>query len=148
MATEIQSLDDVLELRVAGDSPGPWKRLVCEVDNSVETDSEITEVDTKCGTFTGVKEMKGTLSGNAVSNATPLSTEASYKDMLQWQKDKTLLDFRNYNAAAGDVAESAAYHIEGQARVTNLNKTATVGDVVQFAWTLSPSGELELEPQS
>lgn len=145
MATEVQALDDIFEVRVAGDSPGPWKRLVCEIDNSAELDNETSEVDTKCGTFTGVKEMKGTYSGNAVSNAKPLSTEASYKEVIQWQKDKTLLDFRNYNEAAGDVTLGEAYHHSGQGRFTNSNKTATVGDVVQFAWTFTPTGEIELD---
>lgn len=145
---DIQSIDDIVEVRVAGDSPGPWKRLVCEVDNSAEMDNEVTETDTKCGTFTGVKEMKGNFSGNAVSNATPTSSEASYEDVVTWQKNKTLLELRNYNAASGSVAESAAYHLQCEGRFTNSNKTSAVGEVVQFSWTFSPSGEISVTPQS
>jgi hypothetical protein len=146
MATEIQGIDDIFEVREVGEED--WLRLVCEVDNSAEMDNEVSETDTKCGTFVGVKEMKGNFSGNAVSNATPTSSEASYEQVVAWQKATTLLEFRNYNAAFGAIAESAAYHFEGQGRFTNTNKSSASGEVVQFSWTLSPSGEIFLTPQS
>lgn len=148
MATEIQGVDDIFQVREDGDSPGEWKTLVCEIDNQAEMDNEATEVDTKCGTFSGVKEMKGSFSGNAVSNAVPTSAEASYEDVVNWQKNRTLLQFRNYNAAFGAVAQSAAYHFEGVGRFTNSVKTSSTGEIVQFSWTFSPSGEIELEPIS
>jgi hypothetical protein len=147
MATEIQGIDDIFEVWEL-DAPETRYRLVCEIDNSAEMDNEVSETDTKCGTFTGVKEMKGNFSGNAVSNATPTSSEASYERVISWQKEKTLLGFANYNSAFGAVAESAAYHLEGQGRFTNSNKTSTTGEVIQFSWTLTPSGEIELTPQS
>jgi hypothetical protein len=146
MATEIQGIDDIFEVREVGEED--WLRLVCEIDNSAEMDNEVSETDTKCGTFTGVKEMKGNFSGNAVSNAVPTAVEASYEQVVAWQKAKELLEFRNYNAAFGAVLESAAYHFEGQGRFTNSNKSSTTGEVVQFSWAFTPSGEIELTPQS
>lgn len=146
MATEIQGVDLIFEVREVGETD--WERLVCALDDQAEMDNEVSEVDTKCGTFTGVKELKGSYSGNAVANAAPTGTEVSYDQVLAWQKAKTLLDFRYYNLAFGAIAEGAAVYQEGQGRFTNSVLTGTTGEVVQFSWTFSPSGEIFLEPQS
>lgn len=148
MATTTQGIDVVFEVRVSGDSDTTWLRLVCDLDDQAEMDNEVTEVDTKCGTFTGIKEMKGSYSGNAVSNAEPTSSEASYQDVVLWQKGKTLLDFRYYNLVAGTVAEGEALFQTGQGRFTNSVLTAATGDLMQFSWTFSPTGEIDLTPNS
>jgi hypothetical protein len=148
MATEIQGIDIIVEVRDASDSPATWKRLVCEVDNQAEMDNEVSETDTKCGTFTGVKDMKGNYSGNAVSNAVPTSSEFSYEDVVTAQEAKTLLDFRFYNAAFGAVAEGAAVFQQCTGRFTNSVLTSAAGEVVQFSWTFSPSGTISLVPVS
>lgn len=144
MATEIQGIDIIFEVRVSGDSDTSWDRLVCEVDNQAEMDNEVSETDTKCGTFTGVKDMKGSYSGNAVSNAAPTSSEVSYEDVITYQEDKTLLDFRYYNAAFGAIAAGAAVSQSGTGRFTNSVMTSATGEVVQFSWTFSPSGTISL----
>lgn len=148
-ATEIQGIDLIFEVRVSGDSDTSWDRLVCALDDQAEMDNEVSEVDTKCGTFTGVKEMKGSYSGNAVANATPTAgTEVTYEDVVFWQKNKTLLDFRYYNAAFGAITEGGAVYQQGTGRFTNSVLTGATGEVVQFSWTFSPTGEIEITPQS
>lgn len=144
MATEIQGIDIIVEVREAAASGDDWLRLVCEVDNQAEMDNEVSETDTKCGTFTGVKDMKGNYSGNAVSNAAPTSSEASYEDIVTWQNDKTLLDFRFYNDAFGAIAVGAAVSQQATGRFTNSVMTSATGEVVQFSWTFSPSGTISL----
>lgn len=146
--TEIQGIDVYFEVRGATDSVTTWKRLVCLMDSQAEMDNEVSEVDTQCGTFTGVKLMKGSYSGNAVSNADPTTLEASYQDVIGWQNDKTLLDFRYYNAAFGAITEGEAVFQEGTGRFTNSVLNGTVGEVVQFSWTFSPSGTIFLTAQS
>lgn len=148
MATEIQGLDLIFEVRVADASDTSWDRLVCAIDDQAEMDNEVSEVDTKCGTFSGVKEMKGNYSGNAVANAAPTGTEVSYEQVVTWQQEKTLLDFRYYNAAFGAIAEGAAVYQQGSGRFTNSVLQGTNGEVVQFSWTFSPSGTISLTPVS
>lgn len=149
MAVDIQGLSVSFWVREAADSDGDFRRLVCSLDDQAEIDNEVTETDTKCGTFTGVKEAKGTYSGNAAANADPnAGTEVTYGEVLAWQAAKTLLDFQLKNDAFDSIAESAAIHHEGQGRFTNSVLTAAVGEVVQFSWTFSPSGALSFEPQS
>ena len=149
MATEIQGIDVRFEVRVSGESDTSWDELVCALDDQAEMDNEVSEVDTRCGTFTGVKEMKGSYSGNAVANADPaVGTEVTYEDVVNWQQGKTLLDFRYYNIAFGAIAEGAAIYQEGTGRFTNSVLTGTTGEAVQFSWTFSPTGTIFLTPQS
>ena len=149
MATEIQGIDLIFEVRVANASNTTWDRLVCALDDQAEMDNEVSEVDTKCGTFTGVKDMKGSYSGNAVANASPsVGTEVTYEEVVNWQKNKTLLDFRYFNLAFGSILQGAAVYQEGSGRFTNSVLTGSTGEVVQFSWTFSPTGTIFLTAQS
>lgn len=143
-----QGVDVLFQVRVSGASPTTWKTIVCDLDDQAEMDNESTEVDTKCGTFTGVKEMKASYSGNAVSNAAPTSLEASYQDVVGWQKDRTLLDFRYLNMAFGSIAEGESLFQTGTGRFSNSVLTAATGETMQFSWTFSPEGEIDLTPNS
>jgi hypothetical protein len=143
-----QGIDVAFEVRVTDDEVTTWKRLVCAIDDQAEMDNEVSEVDTKCGSFSAVKDMKGSYSGNAVSNADPTTSEVSYQDVIAWQKARTLLDFRYYNMADGTTLEGAALFQTGQGRFTNSVLTAANGETMQFSWTFSPSGEIELESVS
>jgi hypothetical protein len=149
MATEIQGIDLIFEVRVSSDSDTTWDRLVCALDDQAEMDNEVSEVDTKCGTFTGVKDMKGSYSGNAVANASPSAgTEVTYEEVVSWQQAKTLLDFRYYNLAFGVITQGGAVYQEGTGRFTNTVLTGATGEVVQFSWTFSPTGTIYLTAQS
>lgn len=148
MATNIQGSLILLAVREAGGSDDEWRRVTCSIDDQLELDNEITETDTKCGTFTGIKEVKATVSGNATVNASPTSSEFSWKDVALWQKNKTLLDWKYYNAADDTTAEGEAVYAEGQGNFTNSVNQGTNGETSQFSWTLSPQGEIHLEPQS
>lgn len=145
MPNEIQGVDVLFQVRESGGSDTTWKTIVCDVDDQAEMDNEITETDTKCGTSIGVKEMKGNYSGNAVSNALPTSSEASYQDVIAWQKAKTVLDFRYFNEASGAIAQGVALSQSGTGRFTNSVLTAATGETMNFSWTFSPNGEIILD---
>jgi hypothetical protein len=145
---EIQGVDVKFQVRVLDGSDPTWKEIVCDIDDQAEMDNEVSEVDTKCGTVTGVKEMKGSYSGNAVSNAAPTSSEASYQDVIAWQKAKTLLEFKYFNEASGSIGVGEALFQTGSGRFTNSVLTAATGETMQFSWTFSPTGEIDLTPNS
>lgn len=140
--------DDILELRESGASDDAWLRLVCSESDVLETTSEVTDADTKCGPYSTTGDMKAAISGEAVCNATPTTLEVSLKQMLIWQKAKKLLDYRAYNAVVDTVAQSEAYHLEGTGKVSRVQKTGATKDVVKFSWEIATVGEPELEPQS
>lgn|GEM_PF-4251655 len=131
----------ITRVREAGETT--WLTLVCEIDESIDHTNDVSETDTKCGTFNGVKEMKGNYTGNAVSNADPGATEASYSQILTWQKARTRVEFLHENEAftASDgspIAEGAAVHVYATGRFVQTTLTSPVGEVVKFAWTFKP----------
>lgn len=141
---EIQSLDLVFEVRPAGDSGAPWQELICAIDDQSEMDNEVTETRTRCGTFSGVQDPTLTYSGNAVSNSSPEPEQASFMEVRQWQNEKELLDFRYYNKANGTVTIGSVVSEQGSGRFTNSVSTGNSGEVVQFSWTFTPSGEVAI----
>lgn len=145
MSTAIQALDIVFEVREAGASgPNPWLELVCELDDQGELNNDESTVDTKCGSFSGVKEVKGTYSGNAVADANPSTAQASYADVAQWQKDRTLLEYRYYNRANGSITVGSVVSHQGVGRFVNSVVTGTTGEVVQFSWSFSADGDIDV----
>lgn len=147
MAISIQGIDTVFEVRTpATTSPvvaaGPWRELVCSLDDGFELDNEVSETDTKCGTFTGVKKPKGTISGNAVASKALTSAQVSFLTVADWQDDTRVLDFRFYNKAADGGTNGDVVSIQGQGRFTNSSLTASNGEVVQFGWSFTPTGTL------
>lgn len=144
MANEIQGLDIVFEVQEDGDSASDWQVLVCEIDSQSELTNDVTEVDTKCGTFAGIKEMKGNYTGNAVCNATPTATEASYEDVVGWQKDRTRMNFRFRNTASGSVLANEGVFQQGEGYFVASTLQGTNGEIVQFSWTFKPVGEISI----
>jgi hypothetical protein len=138
----VQGSEVVVLFREAGTSDA-YKTLVCEIDNQFELTNDTTETDTKCGTYVGIKDPKGTISGNAVYNVDTEATEISYSDVAAWQKANTLLDYKYINLAfdsgAGAHAEAAVVSHTGQGRFSQSQFKGTNGEVGQFSWTFKPT---------
>jgi hypothetical protein len=144
MATEIQGIDFKVQVREAGDTD--WKRFVCEIDSQFQHSNDTQETDTKCGTFNGIKNLKGNYSGNAVFNVDPDADEVSYNQVLTWQKAKTRLEFlienEAYTAEDGtSIAEAAVLHIFASGRFVDSTLQGAVGDIGKFSWQFKPTGE-------
>ena len=143
MATEIQALDIKVQVREVGDTT--WKSLVCEIDSQYQHTNDVTETDTKCGTFNGVKDMKGNYSGNAVFNVVPGGSELSYDEVLNYQRNKTLLEMlienEAYTAEDGTpITEGSVLHIFARGRFVDSTLTGATGDIGKFSWTFKPNG--------
>lgn len=137
-----QATDVVFEVREAGESGDEWQELICAIDDQGELDNEVSETVTRCGTFTGVQDATATYSGNAAADSDPTVNQATLLDVQTWQKNKTLLDFRYYNKASGAIAAGQILNNQGTGRFTNTQPSAPSGEVVQFAWTFTPTGEV------
>lgn len=143
MAIEIQGVDVIVRVREVGETD--WLTLVCQMNESIEHTNDVSEKDTKCGTFNGVKVMKGNYTGNAVCNAVPGVSEASFMMVLNWQNDRTplemLIENEAYTAESGDnVAEGAAIHIFSTGKFVQSNLQTQTGEVAEFSWTFKPTG--------
>lgn len=138
----IQGIDVVFKVREAGTS-GSYLQVVCEIDNSMKLTNDTQETKTKCKTFTGIDVAKSNISGNAVYNITPTATEASYKDVADWQLNATSLEFKFENAAFTDdagtsYAEGALFDFTGTGYFVDSDFKGTSGQVGQFSYTFKP----------
>jgi hypothetical protein len=142
MAVETQSIDTVTRVREAGDTT--WLTLVCSINTALDHTNDVSEKDTKCGTFYGVKDMKGNYTGSAVSNAVPGVNEASYNTVLNWQKNKTPVEFLHENEAytaenGNNIAEGAAIHVFAVGKFVQTTLTDNNGEVLEFSFTYKPT---------
>lgn len=138
----VQGTDIIIKLREAGTSDD-WQQMVCEIDNQLQLTNDVTEKDSKCGTHIGIKPTKGNISGNAVHNTDPTSTEISYNGAVTWQKARQLLEFEYVNAAYTDaegnaVGEGAEISQTGTAYFTDTTFKGNNGEVSEFSFTLKP----------
>lgn len=143
MAQELQAIDIKVQVREVGQST--WKNMTCEIDSQFQLTNDVSETDTKCGTFNGVKDAKGNYSGNAVYNVSPGATEVSWEDVANWQINKTLLEFlvenESFTAEDGStIAEAAVLHIFSTGRFVDSTLTGATGDIGKFSWTFKPTG--------
>ncbi len=141
---EAQGLDIVLEVRPADDSGAPWQEIICITDDGSSMTSDVNVVQTRCGPKTGVQDGTTELTGNGVADSDPTINQTTLLEMQQWKKDNTILDFRRYNKAQGALTAGSVVNMQGQAYVTSVEETATVGEAVQFSFTLTATGEVEI----
>lgn len=141
MSQELEALNISVKVREVGETT--WKTLVCEIDDQASLTNDITETSTKCGTKVALGVAKGEYSGNASSNIQPTEFEASYNDIVNWQQNRTSLEFLMQNEAFTDdngdpVAEGAALHQFSIGWFTNSVMTGGDKDVAKFSWTFKP----------
>lgn len=143
MALAIQGLNMVAQVREVGDTE--WLTIVCEIDSQMQLTNDVTEVDTKCGTFAGIKTLKANISGNAVYNVDPEAAEVTWNDIAQWQIDTALLEFLYKNTAftatdGSPIADGAVIHVFNTGQFVDSTIQGTVGELGKFSWTFKPSG--------
>lgn len=131
-----------LWVRVAGSSD-PWLLLVCTLDDSFQLTNEVTEKDSRCGTHLGIKTAKGNVSGNAVANIDPSSSECSYDQVTTWQLAKTLVEYKYQNGAmsanGSNIVAGDAIYFRGEGYFTDTTLNSPEGDTVDFSFTFRPS---------
>src|SRR5687768_5429696 len=76
-----------------------WRKLVCTEDSSSTISQEISKRRTNCGVKGSVSDPDFSASGNAVQNAEPSSSEASYAYIKQRIKNKQYQEFKYTNTA-------------------------------------------------
>lgn len=124
-----------------------YKVLVCELDSSLDGNSNVNTEKTKCGPIVSVDDPEFSFSGNAITNAKPDETQWSYKDVLGWLNAKQRLRFRYQSpadAALGLATGEAFYH-GGEGFFSKVGSQATEGQSVQFSWTFNVDGNLAIE---
>lgn len=143
MATEHSG--SLMVFKISEDAGVTKKRLVCEISDGVQTTNALSEKESRCGTFTAIKSAKYVYSGTAICNMEPSVSEVSFADVQQYQKAKTKLWFEYQNEASTDVTEGAGVYNQGYGYFTDSNLTANDGEVIEFTWSFSATGNVDLQ---
>lgn len=140
----LQSVNYPIELSF--DAGVTWKTLVCLTQYNVPTTLSTTETQTFCGIETGVGFQSFKPSGTATcrSFGTLGGTEATYGELLILQNSQTLFLFRVQAPATGSTGRD--FYLSGSVYCTDLTLTLNTGAVVEFNWTFSGSGLLDITP--
>lgn len=121
-----------------------YKQLVCLENYNIPLDTQVTETATFCGNSVGLGILKFTPTGSAVCEIAPTGQQVTYKDMVAWQKAQTLLWFKVQYPSPGST--STNIFLSGQCYVTNTTLQLQINDVAKFTFTLTGSGEIDVDP--
>jgi hypothetical protein len=135
---DIQSTLVPLELSEDGVT---WKTVVCLEGYNIPVSTATTETETFCGKSVGLGAKTFNPTGNAVCKADNSTNEVTYKEMLDWQLNNTLIYFRSAYPSGGSV--SAPVFLAGQCYVTETDLIFQTSDAVKFSFTLLGTGTLD-----
>lgn len=129
-------------LEVSTDSGTTWKSMICELSNTLSMSTEMSSTQTKCdGGVTistpGAKSWE--ISGEAVVDTAPTASQVSYEDALGWWSNATAVLVRIQHDGTG----TNFYH-SGTAYLTSLELSANVTDAVQFSFSFTGNGSLDI----
>ncbi len=136
---------ELAPLFLSSDGGITWKALVCLETYNVPLATTVNESETNCGVAVGLGAIKFTPTGSAVCEASPLATQVTMQDMINWQVNKTQLMFKSeYPGSGGTYGKNLA--ISGSCYVTATDPTLQTGQVIKFTFTLTGTGLINTNP--
>lgn len=124
-----------------------WKQLVCAEDSQFTISSTLSKRKTNCGTKAkpGIPDFSA--SGNAVQNAEPTSSEASYAYIKERIRSGVIQEFKYQSAAdvSEGLTEGEGIYNYGDGYFTEVTASASAEDdgILSFAWTFEGVGTLD-----
>lgn len=136
---------ELAPIQLSSDGGLTWKPLVCLETSNVPLATTVNEVETNCGVAVGLGAIKFNPAGSAVAEASPTAQQVTYKDLLGWQVNKTLIMFKvEYPGSGGQYG--ANFALSGTCYVTSTDLTAETGKVITFTYTLTGTGVVNTNP--
>lgn len=136
---------ELAPLFLSADGGVTWKTLACLETYNVPLATTVNETETNCGVAVGLGAIKFTPSGSAVCEASPLTNQVTYHDMVNWQVNKTSLMFKSeYPGSGGTYGVNVA--LSGSCLVTATDVTLQTGQVIKFTFTLTGTGLVNTNP--
>jgi hypothetical protein len=136
----------LVPIQLSSDNGATFKDVVCLTSYDIPLNTPSTSVSTFCGQAVGLGNIAFNPKFSAVCDSAPDADTVSYKDVLNWQINKTKLRFRVDYPGQGSSNEGGVIYLEGDCRVTDTDFKAQVDDVLQFDVTLTGEGELQTAP--
>lgn len=136
----LQSIDSPIQLRAKGTEP--WKTLVCLENYNIPLATQVTETDTFCGNAVGLGLIKFTPAGSFVFEQFPTDDQVTFDQMLEWQIDRTQLEFKvEYQGSNGSLVAATKY-LTGECFVTSTEMQGAINDVLKSSYTLTGQGTI------
>ena len=139
----IQSNLVPLQLSLNGGST--YQTLVCLTQYNVPLDKAVNTVETFCGIAVGLGPTTFNPTGTAVVEASPAAgSQITWASLLTAFEAGTLLRFRVLYPTGGSTGSNIS--LEGDCYLTNLNLTFQTAQAIQFDFTLTGQGTLDITP--
>lgn len=136
----IQSSNVPIELSF--DNGVNWLTLVCLTQYNVPVDTPTNIVETFCGTEVGLGSTTFNPTGTAVCKVDPDTNQVTYQQMLTTQMNELEIMFRVQYPGTGSIGSTI--YLKGTCYVTNTDLQLNTGQTVQFGWTLTGTGTLDV----
>lgn len=125
------------------DNEVSWQLLVCLTTWNLPTELPTNVVDTFCGPAVGTGNQTFNPTGTAVAiTDAAAGQQVTYGRLLTAQTNGETIKFRVLYPGSGSIA--SAFFLKGSAKVTSLDPTFEATGVVQFSWTLTGEGTLDI----
>lgn len=121
-----------------------YKNVVCKKAWNFNGDTTVNKEESDCGTHTALGANNWTFDFEILLNTNIAATEYSVEDVLGFWKDQVLLYVKVQYPTSGSIG--ANLYIQGQAYITNLKITNTVGSLMSATGTLSGDGDIDNTP--
>jgi len=132
----IDSINAPLELSVDGVN---FSTLVCLTSTGSNMSRDVTSTETFCGISVSLGNLQVTVPFAAICETAPTAAQVTYKNMLNWMSNGTLLYWRIYNGTSGN-----NFFTAGSAYVTSLDLTGDAGATLTFSGELTMTGNLDI----
>lgn len=132
----IDSINAPLELSVDGVN---YSTLVCLTSTGTNMTRDVTSTETFCGISVSLGNLQVTIPFAAICETAPTAAQVTYKNMLNWMNNGTLLYWRIYNGTSG-----SNFYTAGTAYVTSLDLTGDAGATLTFSGELTMTGNLDI----
>lgn len=132
----IDAINAPLELSVDGVN---YSTLVCLTSTGTNMSRDVTRTETFCGISVSLGNLQVTVPFSAICETAPTAAQVTYKNMLNWMSNGTLLYWRIYNGTSGN-----NFFTAGTAFVTSLDLTGDAGTTLTFSGQLDMTGTLDI----
>jgi len=141
-----QILGALQNIEVDTTNAGSYKTLVCLSSSSVNTSADTASDATNCGILTSVGDYSITVDFDAVCEAIPQITQATYKDLLTAMSTKSLVSVRVQSPNVLGSSTGAAYFHSFGAYVNSLTITQATNEFIKFSGSFTSASFIDITP--
>jgi len=134
----------LVPLELSFNNGSTYQTLVCLNQYNMPLSKATNVTETFCGTEVGLGSETFNPNGTAVCSTNPTSSQVTYNRLLTaWKNEETVL-FRCQYPGTGSIG--VHFYHQGSAYVTDLELQFQTSQVIQFTFTLTGIGTIDITP--